>query len=365
MARRRDFRLWLPLAAAVLLACGSAAADDLYTVSGVAVDRTAATPQQARDAAIAEGERKAFDILMHRLADSGAASLPKVSDRDVASYVQGFGVDDEHASATRYVATLSVTFQANAVRKLLSGAGVSAVQTGARPLLVLPVLRTSAGQQLLWEDENDWRQSWAVHPPNTGLVPLLVPDGDATDVGAIDVGTAVSGAPASFDTIQQRYQTAGALVAVATPDAGGVALKVTEVLGSGRRDVMSDRIARNPGEKDAALYARAAQAIDDLLEQKYRHDNTVAAGAGGTVTAQIPLDGLDGWLTVRRELQAVGLVRLVALRALSKRAAIVDISFSGDQTQLAAALAQNGLRLEQAGDGWIIRGASSQTSARP
>lgn len=365
MARGRKFRLWSVLAAACLMACGQAAADDLYTVSGVAVDRSAATPQQARDAAIADGERKAFDMLMRRLTDPSQASrLPHPADRDLAPLVQGFGVEQERASAARYVATISVSFQPDAIRQLLSAAGIPAVQVGGRPLLVLPVLH-DAGGTLLWEDGNRWRQSWADHPPAGGLVPLIVPQGDADDIGSLDVGDAASGRPGALDAILKRYRTAGVLVAEATPDSAGVGLKVTQIVGGGRRDLLSDRVARGAGESDAALFARAAQSIGDLLEDRYRHDNIAAPGSGGTVTAQIPLDGLDGWLVVRRELQSVGLVQRIALRALSKREATVDIAFSGDQAQLASVLAQNGLRLEQAGEGWVLRGAASPAGARP
>src|SRR5437879_9187353 len=111
MARGLKFRLWAGFAAALLMGCAEAGAQDLYSVGGVAVDRTAATTQQARDAAIADGERKAFEILMRRLTDPSQASrLPRPSDRDLASIVQGFQVESERASATRYIATLDISF---------------------------------------------------------------------------------------------------------------------------------------------------------------------------------------------------------------------------------------------------------------
>jgi len=366
MARRLNLRAWLTMAAVLAFACGRAAADDLYSVSGIAVDRTAVTPQQARDAAIADGERKAFDILMRRLTDPAqAAKLPQPAGRDLAELVQGFQVETERASATRYVATLAIAFKPEAVRQLLGEAGLAAVQVAARPLLVVPIYR-AGGQVLLWEDGNGWRQAWVEHPPHTGLVALILPEGDAADLAALDAGDAAAGKPGTFDSIARRYGTGGALLVEATPEPGGVAVKASEIAGGGRRDITAERVAREAGESDRALLERAAQVIGDAVEARLRRDNLVVPGSGGMVTAQIPLDGLNSWLAVRRDLQSVGLVQRLALRALSKREAVVDIAFAGDQAQLATALAQSGWRLQRTGESWVLQGrAPADSSARP
>lgn len=366
MARRLKLRAWLTMAAVLAIACGRAGADDLYTVSGVAVDRTAANAQAARDAAIAEAEQKAFGILMRRLTDPAqAARLPQPTGRDLSELVQGFQVESERASARRYVATLDIAFQPDAVRQLLSTAGVAAVQVAARPLLVVPLYH-AGGQTLLWEDGNGWRQAWAEHPPHTGLIALVLPEGDAADLEALDATDAAAAKPGAFDGMLRRYRTSGALLVEATPEPGGVAIKAVELGGGSKRDILAQRIAREAGENDRALLARAAQIIGDALEDRLRHDNLVVPGSGGIVTAQIPLDGLNSWLAVRRDLQSVGLVQRLALRALSKREATVDIAFAGDQAQLAAALAQTGWRLERSGDSWILQGrAAAGSSARP
>src|SRR3954453_21013906 len=105
MAGGRSVALWVGAVAALLAAGGGAGADDLFTIGGVRVDRSAASAQQARDAAIAEAERKAFDLLIRRLTDPAqAAALARPADRDLAALVQGFQVEQERAAGTRYVA---------------------------------------------------------------------------------------------------------------------------------------------------------------------------------------------------------------------------------------------------------------------
>src|SRR5260221_3487060 len=173
---------WL-LAALLLVAPTSARAADPFTVTGVTVDATAATPTAARDAAVADGQRKAFRQLLERLtAPADYARLPRLADRDIVPLVTGFEVQEERASTVRYLATLTYSFRASAIRALLKGAGVAFAQTASRSVLLVPLLKPATGAPLLWEDPNPWRRAWLDHPPTTGLVPVVVPTGEVEDV---------------------------------------------------------------------------------------------------------------------------------------------------------------------------------------
>ena len=109
------------------------AAVDPFSVSGVTVDATAATAAAARDAALAEGQRKAVRMLLERLtAPADHARLPKPSDAEITGLVAGFEVQEERTSPIRYLATLTYSFRPTAVRGLLRGAGVPFAETGSR-----------------------------------------------------------------------------------------------------------------------------------------------------------------------------------------------------------------------------------------
>ena len=69
------------------------AATDLFEVKGVKVDVTAKTAAAAREQALAEGEAKAFRLLIDRLtlpADRGL--LPELTRHEISSLVKEFSV---------------------------------------------------------------------------------------------------------------------------------------------------------------------------------------------------------------------------------------------------------------------------------
>lgn len=97
-------------------------AADPFTVSGVKVDVSAANANAARDQAIRDAQVKAWAELYKRLVPT-ASSVPRVSDIELARLVQGFEIDDEKVSATRYVGSITVRFRPNPVRETLAGGG--------------------------------------------------------------------------------------------------------------------------------------------------------------------------------------------------------------------------------------------------
>src|SRR5580704_15909065 len=109
---------------------GAWAATDPFSVTGVAVDATAATASAARDTALADGQRKAFRQLLERLAaPADYGRLPHPSDAEIVPLVAGFQLQEERTSAVRYLATLTYSFRPNAVRALLRNAGIPFAET--------------------------------------------------------------------------------------------------------------------------------------------------------------------------------------------------------------------------------------------
>jgi len=348
-----------------LPAVGAGAATDPFSVAGVTVDATAATASAARDAALADGQRKAFRQLLERLttpADHGR--LPRLPDAEIVPLVAGFQVQEERTSAVRYLATLTYSFRPNAVRALLRHAGIPFAETASRPVLLVPVLKTTAGGVLLWEPANVWRRAWLDKPPPTGLVPAVVPAGDADDVAALPAAPADAGSPAALAALLQRYDAGEALIAEAALDAAGVMVTLRR---PGTPDpLMSERITQSGVESQADLLRRACLRVVQELEERWKRETAVLPqdDEGGLVV-RVPLRGVDDWLELRRRLAATGFVQGVTVKSLNRREAIVGLSFAGDASQLKLVLAQRQLALEEAPDGWTLRLAGGQTGERP
>ena len=87
-----------------LLACGGTAVaqsdSDIFTVRDVAVDETAATAAEARQIALAAGQRRAFRRLIDRLVPLDQQELVPSPDANVLQYyVRDFSVANERTSA--------------------------------------------------------------------------------------------------------------------------------------------------------------------------------------------------------------------------------------------------------------------------
>lgn len=358
MPSLRFFRALLLLPVLVLaLAAGQPAAaqavGDAFSVRGIDVDVTAANPQSAKDQAIAEGQNRAFRLLLERLTQpADHARLPKA---DGTQYVRDFSVETERSSSTRYIATLSVRFNPAAVRKLLQGAGIAYAEPRNRVLVVVPVFKPAGGRAVLWDDPNPWRVAWT-GLGGGGLVPVVVPTGELADVQSISVEQALAGNPEAMQGVAARWRTSDVLVAVAALSASGKSLEVNLIASPGAPkpfDALSYPLGE--GETVDALLTRAVRDIDRGIDTVFKQPNLLQFDRAGTLSTLVPLTGIEDWLAVRDRLGRVSQVRRWELVSLSKAEAALVLHTVGEQEQVNAGLASAGLRLDW-GDGyWIMR----------
>ncbi|HTH16354.1 MAG TPA: DUF2066 domain-containing protein [Magnetospirillum sp.] len=343
----------LVLWAASPLPAAAQSAGDAFTVRGVDVDVTAGNPQAAKDQAIAEGQNRAFRLLLERLTQPADHNrLPKA---DGTQYVRDFSVEQERTLATRYIATLTVRFNPAAVRKLLQGAGIAYAEPRNRVLVVVPVFKPVNGKPVLWDDPNPWRAAWN-GLGGGGLVPVVVPTGDLTDLQAITTEQAMAGNPDAMQAVGARWRTTDVLVAVAGFAPDGKVLDVS-LMGSPGAPKPFDSIAYklNEGESTDALLARAVRDIDRGIDTVFKQPNLLSFDRTGTLSAMVPLSGIEDWLAVRERLSKVSQVRRWELVSLSKAEAALVLHVVGDDEQVKAALANQGLRMDW-GDGyWVMR----------
>jgi hypothetical protein len=375
-------RRWFAALAAVVatLAAVAAAAQpradatkpraDLFTVSPVPVDATAANASAARDLAIAEGEQQAFRMLMDRLTQpNDRARVPKVTLAQLNDLVQGFEVANERRSGVRYLADYTFHFRPEAVRQFLRRAGIAFAETPSKPLIVLPVLH-ALGRSLLWDDPNPWREAWANTKSASGLVPLVRPFGDLDDVQAIDADTAAQGDDAGLRAVAKRYGDGDVLVTQATLkiDGGQHIVDVTSTRYTpgvaGVEQTWVSSTTANPGESDADAMGRAVAATQAQVEEAWRLANTLDTNQSGTLLARVPAASLQEWVAVRDRLSGMAAVRSSRLLALDREGARIEIRFIGDAMQLRLALAQRDLELSGNDPDWVLQRRSGAAPSR-
>lgn len=327
----------------------------LYVVEDVPIDVTAKSAVEARDQALTEGQREAFKRLMERLTPAGSTP-PGASDSEIEGMVQGFQIRDERASGVRYLANLVVQFRPAAVQSFLSRRNVAAVVNAAPAVLIVPVLAEEGGAKL-WDDPNPWREAWEQAPLGQTIVPITVPLGDARDLTGITPEQAMAGDEAALTTLAQRYGASSSVVAVArlggTETQPAVNIQVNQI-GGMPGPAIAETLTAEPGETREALLNRAIARISNDLDRDWKQQATIQPGMENTLTVTVPLTGLEDWMTVRRRLSGLPIVRKQTVKSLSRSEATVDIGYAGTTDQLRAALEQRNLALSEDATGWRL-----------
>ena len=73
-----------------------------------------------------------------------------------------------------------------------------------------------------------------------------------------------------------------------------------------------------------------------------------------TIEVTVPLTGLNDWVFVRRQLGDSAAVQGSDLLSFSTGRARISLRYVGELDQLQRLLAQDDLRLDNAGDGWVL-----------
>jgi hypothetical protein len=357
--------------------------EDAYSAT-VKVDATADSAAAARDAARLDGQRRALAAVVGRLSGaSEPAQLPKLDDKAITDMVQSFEVANERMSTVRYVADYTFHFRSAKVRRLVrvadttpvegtgkstaegtgkstaEGAGKTTAESGSKSIVVLPVFKNGASLTL-WNDPNAWRGAWAQRSAASGPTHLLLPLGDADDLAAIDADQAGSGDATGLAAIAKQNGGSEAVVALATARRQdgrlvGVEVSVKHYRAGRLVDAHGNSYDANPGEGEADILRRTADAVAADIESSVKKDTASSFDRQVSLTISVPITSLGEWLQVRNRLASVASIRKVDLLSLSRQEAKIAVKYIGDQDQLKSRLAEVDLELAGGDPVWRIQ----------
>ncbi|MEI6986970.1 MAG: DUF2066 domain-containing protein [Rhodospirillaceae bacterium] len=394
--------------AAQPIAASSVAPEDPYNIGGVEVDITASSGAEAREKAILEAQRKAFNILFKRLAaDADSRIPPGVSDSDLQRMIQGFQIDRERVSSVRYIGSLSIKFRRTAVRPYLSGLGIRIIEPSARsgmppattgtaattvalptvppptvtqivakPTVVLPVLMGKT-VNILWEERTPWRTAWEDFAAGTSAAKLAVPLGELGDIADIGANEAVAGNATALAKIAGHYDGGDVLVATLPGSeridpVAGVQIGLGRFSADGRPRGAPETLTIQgaAGEQVQAFLSRTVSAVVARLASMPN------GGSDGVTTPPPPppplegqlqvgvaVSGMQDWLEVRRRLTSNPMIVAADTVSLTRSRVAVMIRYRGELDGLRAMLERDGLTLAQSPTGWSLYPRSSVQTA--
>lgn len=337
-----------------------AQSSDSFSVSDVGVDAVAETAIEAREIALASGQREALDRLIRRLTlRKHRLQIPELADAAIAPLVRGIEIEEEKTSSKRYLANLTVSFKKNEIRTLLRGNGIPFSETPSKPLLVLPVYE-AAGARNLWDDPNPWLVAWQARSERDSLVPLVIPVGDLTDIATIGAQQALSGDDEPLAVIARRYGAADVLVAHAILRhdlaAGIPRLSVTlHRHGPASNSIVVESFSGVSRTMVDGLLERAAEEAASQIEENWKRLTLLRFEDEGMLSARVPLSGLVDWVEVRSRLSRAPEVSRVEILQVNREAAQVALHYFGSPQQLAVTLAQRDLDLVGEEGSWSVR----------
>lgn len=330
------------------------AEDSVYQVNGVGVDITAGNEAEAKAKGIACAKQLAFDRLLARVTlQEARAGIPSIDSKSLEPMIYGVSIASEKMSRGQghYLARINVSFLPDAVRKWLQTNQVSYAETKSKKLVILPVLQEGAANRL-WDDGNSWLNAWGQLALDGGLVPVVLPLGDLSDIATISASQALEGDQARLDAIAQKYGADGVLLTVAQPrlnDAGEIAqLTVSSrVYAAGWSQNAYNQSAKAQEGQDAqALMGYSVQRVLASIEDDWKRRNLIDySGDRNKMVVTVPLQSLNDWVTLRNALDRLAVVDHYVLENLSTTQAVVALDYLGTTDQLQTALAQADMNL--------------------
>ena len=358
---RRPWRHAFPLLLALVSAGAVAQTADGFTVKNIPEEVRDENLAQGRNRALLLAQRDAYTMLTQRItAQSDWPRIPKVDGAALEDLVQDVGIDQERVAQARIIASLSVHFKPDAIRRLLRNAGIAYAEWRGRPIPLLPVWQLESGP-VYADGANPWRDLWKGGTVG-GLVALSVPPPNELPEG---VAASALATPSEevMAALAQRLGSADVVVAQAAAgkdENGQIKLDVT-ISGvgpfgsalSGQRGYGGD-----PGETPEQLLRRAALDLDHAIDESWKSGNLLQYDKQGEIMAMAPLKGFEDWLAIREKLGRATAVRSYELAALSRAEAALVLHYVGEQSQLGTILMQSGLVLTWEDEHWTLRNVS-------
>ena len=142
-----------------------------FEVSGIVVQTTGDSAEEAREAGWKEAQKLAWDKLWTETGHSGKA--PALAEGTIDSMVSAVVIEREQMGPHRYIASLGVIFDRARAGEVL---GMSGERSRSAPLLIVPVTY-SGGAATLYEVRTPWQKAWAEYQTANSSIDYVRPNG--------------------------------------------------------------------------------------------------------------------------------------------------------------------------------------------
>ncbi len=319
----------------------------MFSAGGIKVDVTAETAAKAREQALQDGQKRALMVVMERITpDYVVEQLTELVPDDIINMVRDMSVSNEKTSSVRYMATLDVSFNADAVRDLLRQNGLPYVRTSGKQLLILPVYKRSpAASPILWDEDNPWLRAWSNRTVESYMIPLTVPAGDLADNNLLNVEQVVQGDLKAAENLAKRYEAEGILVVRMTRNGAVFTVDAMAMDEATASEIKNFSFTLPLKKNTAATYANAVKKVVNHLENVWKRDQMVQFNEVTPLVAMVPVSTVKQWTVIQKRLDRIPLISSYNLQAARAGVLQLTIFFAENLDRLQKEMAKRMLKL--------------------
>lgn len=319
----------------------------MFSAGGIKVDVTAETAAKAREQALQDGQKRALMVVMERITpDYVVEQLVELVPDDIINMVRDMSVSNEKTSSVRYMATLDVSFNADAVRDLLRQNGLPYVRTSGKQLLILPVYKRSpAASPVLWDEDNPWLRAWNNRTVESYMIPLTVPAGDLADNNLLNVEQVVQGDLKAAENLAKRYEAEGILVVRMTRNGAVFTVDAMAMDEATASEIKNFSFTLPLKKNTASTYANAVKKVVNHLENVWKRDQMVQFNEVTPLVAMVPVSTVKQWTVIQKRLDRIPLISSYNLQAARAGVLQLTIFFAENLDRLQKEMAKRMLKL--------------------
>lgn len=355
----------------VMLSAGSVRAapidTKMFSASGIQVDVTAKTAAAAREQAMQDGQKRALMVVMERITPSYVVEqLPELVPDDILNFVQDISVLNEKTSSVRYMATLEVRFNPDAVRELLRQNGLPYVRTSGKPLLILPVYKRSvSASPVLWAEDNAWLRAWINRTAESYMVPLFVPMGELSDLQTLTVDQILNSDLAAAQALAKRYEAEGILIVELIRNGQTFTVKGRAMDEMTASEIPNFSFSLPLTKNTATTFARAVKKVVEHLESVWKSEQMVQFNEAASLVALAPVSSLEQWEKIKGRLDRIPIISSYYLQAARAGVLQLTIFFAENLERLQKEMNKRMLSLSVLPSGVFKLNAAEQVSYMP
>lgn len=298
---------------------------DLYDVTSIPVVAERASVQEAREAAIQEGQTEAFWMLIKKMVapdDVARISLPP--EETVVDMVQNVSVANEKMTATKYMANLSVRFHPDKIQGFLTERQIPFLVQELPSTVVIPMLRRGE-ETLILEENNPLYAFMRTHALAHPLCEVTVPVGDLEEI-ALARQIWMSGDLSSMQVFAERYHVDRVLILLVEQSGPYVTAKAVSL------PPLPDETLVQPAEA-VAPSGQIDTVLEDIWKQTMRGQIQAWLAVRmnnltppDVIWIRVPVQNLGAWVQMQRKLKKIPAMETLEVRGFRPNEVLVTVS---------------------------------------